>query len=144
MRVLVDTNVLIIGALDLAINKDSPEKKILELLVERKLKLVYSSKLLEEYCRIALKLKDKQFSSWIRYLIITLDSNFVSDNEIEQIKDNFKDKLPKEDLVHFLACVLGGVDYLISNNREFLKKAQNNSFSCMLPSQFLEELKESR
>lgn len=138
MRVLVDTNVFVKGALDSEEERDSPERKIIELLLEGQVTIICTSQLLEEYCRVARRIVHKDFSSWLRHLILTaIKVIFITDSECGVLRDKFRKTVPEEDLDHFVACVVGRADYLISKNREFLKQAKNNSFKCVTPEEFL-------
>lgn len=140
MRVLVDTNVFVKAAIDFAQEKHSDERTIIELLVEKKLEIIYTVPLLEEYSRVAKKLENKEFSSWLRYLLLsTMNPYFVDLYECQELIKRFEAKVPKEDLLHFVACVVGNADFLISMNREFLKKAENKGFSCLTPQEFLKK-----
>ena len=104
--------------------------------------LIYTINLLEEYCRVARRIEGKEFSSWLRYIIISgMKNSFVSLDGSEELFLKFKDKIPKEDLIHFLACIIGRVEYLISKNREFIKKAENKSFKCVTPEEFIKSIK---
>lgn len=141
-RVLVDTNVLVKGALDLYNNKSTTDREIVDLMTEKKVELILTVTLLEEYCKVAKLIMSKDFSGWLRNLIISeLDSFFVSEEAVNELREYFSDKIPKEDLVHFISCIIGKADYLISRNREFLRKAANRGFKCVMPEEFLREYK---
>ncbi len=142
MRVLVDTNVFVIAAIDFATEQHSDEKVIIEHLLDRKMEIIYTVPMLEEYSRVAKRLEDKEFGSWLRYLVISaMESYFVNVDECQEIAKRFEGKIPREDLLHFVACVVGNADYLVSMNREFLKKAENKGFQCVTPKEFLKRTK---
>ncbi len=97
---------------------------------------------MEEYSRVAKRVENKEFGSWLRYLVLSaMDSYFVNVDECEEVARRFEGKIPREDLLHFVACVVGDCDYLISMNREFLKQAQNKGFECVTPKEFLKQSK---
>ena len=142
MRVLVDTNVLVKAAIDFATEQNSNEQRIIELLLDWKMEIIYTVPILEEYSRVAKRLENKEFGSWLRYLVISaMDSYFVNVDECKELVRRFETKVPREDLLHFVACIVGNADYLISLNREFLKKAENKGFHCVTPKEFLNQVK---
>ena len=141
-RCLTDTNVFLVGALDLGDDKPSEEAKIVSLVIERKIRPVLSLRLLSEYHESAKRVVGKDFAGWLRHLILDVSKPvFVSDELCKEIEPKFSGLIPKEDLRHFVSCVVAEADYLISNNREFLKKAKNNYFECVTPKEFLKKAK---
>ena len=141
-KVLIDTNVMIKAALSLAENVSSPESKIVTLSLEGKIRPVITLPFLEEYCRVAKYIINKDFSGWLRKLIIAeLKPVFIQEEVCNELRSEFEGRVPKEDMIHFLACIAGGVSYLISNNREFLRRARNPGFKCVTPQEFLKEMK---
>lgn len=141
-RCLIDTNVFLLGSLDLGDNKSSEEAKIVNLLIERKIRPVLSLRLLSEYHEAAKRVMGKDFAGWLRHLILDVSKPvFVSDELCKEIEPKFSGLIPQEDLRHFVSCIIAEADYLISNNREFLKKSKNNYFECLTPKEFLKEFK---
>ena len=141
-RCLTDTNVFLVGALDLRDDKSSEESKIVTLVIERKIRPVLSLRLLSEYHESAKRVVGKDFAGWLRHLILDVSKPvFVSDELCKEIEPKFSGLIPKEDLRHFVSCVVAEAYYLISNNREFLKKAKNNYFECVTPKEFLKKAK---
>ena len=140
LKCLIDTNIILIGALDLDENKDSDEAKIIKLLTEGKIRPIITLQLLNE-CHMADKrLVDRDFASWLRYLIIDFSKPiFVSDELCQELESKFAEVIPQEDLRHFVSCIIAEADYLVSNNREFLKKFKNNYFECLTPKDFLKK-----
>ncbi|MDI6639410.1 MAG: PIN domain-containing protein [Methanocellales archaeon] len=140
VRALIDTNVVVKAAIDISKGSMSPERKVMESVIKNEIKPVITITLLEEYCRIAKELVDKDFAGWLRNLIVTgMKPVFISDEICEELKPKFEGKLPKEDLIHFLTCIAANANYLITNNREFLMKAKNPIFKCLTPREFLDE-----
>ena len=142
LKCLIDTNVLLIGSLNLAEEKLSDEAKVIKLLIEGKIKPIITLQLLKEYHEAAKRLMDKDFASWLRYLIVDVSKPiFVPDDVCKELEPKFAGLIPKEDLRHFVSCVVSEADYLISNNREFLKKSKNSYFECLTPKEFLSKIK---
>ena len=142
LKCLVDTNIFLVGALDLTQNKDSAESKIIQLLVDGKIRPIMTIQLLNEYHEAAKRLMDKDFASWLRYLVLDVSKPiFVSDEICKELEPKFSGLIPAEDLRHFISCVVAEADFLISNNREFLKKSKNNYFKCLTPEEFLSKTK---
>lgn len=138
LKCLIDTNIILIGALDLADENISDEAKIIKLMVDSKIRPIMTLQLLNEYHEAAKRFMDKDFAGWIRYLIVDVSKPiFVPDDICKEIEPKFINLIPKEDLRHFVSCVIAEADYLISNNRDFLKKAKNNYFKCLTPKEFL-------
>lgn len=142
LKCLIDTNILLIGALDLAEDKSSDEAKIIKLTIDGKIRPIITLQLLNEYHEAAKRLMDKDFAGWLRYLIVDVSKpTFVPDDVCKELEPKFAGLIPKEDLRHFVSCVIAEADYLISNNREFLKKSKNNYFECVTPKEFLKKVK---
>ena len=141
-RCLIDTNVFLVGALDLRYGKSSEEAEIITLLIERKIRTIASLRLLEEYHEAAKRIMGKDFAGWLRHLILDISMPvFASDELCKELEPKFSGSIPQEDLRHFVSCVLAEADFLISNNREFLKKSKNNYFKCLTPEEFLSKTK---
>ena len=142
LKCLIDTNVFLVGASDLAEDKSSDEAKIIKLVVEGRIRPIITLQLLNEYHEAAKRLIDKDFASWLRYLIVDVSKPiFVSDEVCKELESKFAGIIPKEDLRHFVSCIVAEGDYLISNNREFLKKSKNSYFGCLTPKEFLHKTK---
>ena len=138
LKCFVDTNIILIGALDLSENKISDEARIINLVIEGKIRLIVTIQVLNEYHEAAKRLMDKDFAGWLRYLIVDVSKPiFVPDDLCRELEPKFASLIPQEDLRHFVCCVVAEADYLISNNREFLKKSKNNYFKCVTPKEFL-------
>ena len=142
LKCLVDTNVLLIGALDLTEDRDSDESRVIQLLVDGKIRPIMTIQLLNEYHEAAKRLMDKDFASWLRYLILDVSKPiFISDDVCKELEPKFSGLIPKEDLRYFVSCVVAEADFLISNNREFLKKSKNSYFKCLTPKEFMINIK---
>lgn len=142
IKCLIDTNVILSGALDLADDTASDEAKIIKLMVDSKIRPIITLQLLNEYHEAAKRLVDKDFASWLRYLILDVSKPiFVQDDICKELEPKFASLIPEEDLRHFVSCVIAEADYLISNNREFLKSSKNNYFECTTPKEFLRKAK---
>src|SRR3989344_5093786 len=138
LKCLIDTNILLIGASDVDENEDSDEAKIIKLLIEGKIRPIVTIQLLNEYHEAAKRLMDKDFAGWLRYLIVDVSKPiFIPDDVCKELEPKFASLIPKEDLRHFVCCVVAEADYLISNNGEFLKKSKNDIFRCVTPKEFL-------
>ena len=142
LKCLIDTNVILIGALDLANDSLSNEAKIIKLVIDGKIRPIMTLGLLNEYHEAAKRLIDKDFASWLRYLIVGVAKPiFISDEICKELEPKFANIIPKEDVRHFVSCILAEADYLISNNRDFLKKSKNNYFFSLTPEEFLKRQK---
>ncbi|MBN1992565.1 MAG: hypothetical protein JW953_07645 [Anaerolineae bacterium] len=137
LRLLLDTNVFIIGFLD----PDSPEAKLLTLLeTGPKFIVIFSNDLEQQIRRVGKRL---QSSDWVglllHYIWSTLQVEYVyitseEMTEVETISD-----IPREDIGIYLTALRGKTDYLISANHELLKEAaaKQNKFQCLDAEAFL-------
>ena len=141
-RCLIDTNVFLLGSLDLWDNKSSEEAEVVSLVIERKIRPIVSLRLLNEYHESAKRVMGKDFAGWLRHLVLDVSKPvFVSDELCKEIEPKFTGLISAEDLRHFVSCIIAEANCLISNNREFLKKSKNNYFECLTPKEFLKEFK---
>ena len=141
LKCLIDTNVILEGASGLE-DAASDEAKIIKLVIDGKIRPIMTMQLLNECHEAAKRLMDKDFAGWIRYLIVDVSKPlFVPDDVCMEIEPKFAGLMPKEDLRHFAGCVVAEADYLISKNREFLRKSKNDYFECLTPSEFLKKVK---
>ncbi|KXB03440.1 hypothetical protein AKJ47_02230 [candidate division MSBL1 archaeon SCGC-AAA261G05] len=139
-RVLIDTNVMVIGARDYAEDKDTPGSIILKLALKNKIKVIMNPTLLKEYHRVAVDLEGKDLAGWFRNVIMKdLSISYVDETAIKRLMERYDGEVPSEDLPHFASCLLGGVDFLISVNRDFLKKTSKFNFRCVKPKEYLKE-----
>lgn len=143
-RVLIDTNVIIVGARDYDDENETPESKILKMAMDNKLKIVLNPILLDEYHRVAADIVDKDFAGWFRNVIMKdLSTAYVGGEKMREFVGEFEGEIPSEDLPHFASCILTDADYLVSKNREFLKRAEGHGFECVSPGDFLEKTTET-
>jgi predicted nucleic acid-binding protein len=139
MRVLLDTNIFIIGFLEL----DSPEGKLLQKLAETvEVNLIFSNDLEEQIRRVGKRLKSKDWVGqllnriWrdyhVEYVHITLEEM----SEVEAITD-----IPREDIGIYLTALRGRADYFVSANRELLQEAaiRQNRFVCLTAEDFVDQ-----
>lgn len=147
-KVFIDTNVILVGALHLQKDIKSPKSKILKLItrseqVGARLRLVTSLKQIEEIHKAAKILGGKDFAGWLKYLLfVDWRPEIIRREEYLEAMKKFKKKVPEEDLVHF-AVSYSKCDYLISQDREFLKDGSRiqKKVRCLAPKKFQAELK---
>lgn len=137
LRVLLDTNVFIIGFLEL----DSPEGLLLQRLVETSgVILIFSNDLEEQIRRVGKRLKNKDWVGqllnriWrdyhLEYVYITPEEMF----EVEAITD-----IPREDIGIYLTALRGQADYFVSANHQLLQEAaaKQKKFICLDAERFI-------
>jgi len=133
--VLIDTNVIVEGAINLASNVDSPEARIWSAFLQGRLKAAFSDVLLFEVVTVARRLMGKDFASRLRSQILG-KAEVLSKGElfphISQLSE-----VPKEDIVHAALATAVKAKYIISNNREFLRSLKGK-FRCVTPKSFVE------
>jgi predicted nucleic acid-binding protein len=130
-RILLDTNVFIIGFLDL----NSPEAQLLQRIAEDPdIILIFSNDLEEQIRRVGRRLKDKDWVGqllsriWhdyrLEYIYITVGEM----TDVEVISD-----IPNEDIGIYLTALRGQADYFVSANRQLLQEAaaKQNKFECL-------------
>ncbi len=144
MKVLLDTNVYIVAALDLAKNVESVEVKIIKAAINQKFRVVITKELQEQIIRVAKRVGDKDWSSRLIALIwAEVKPIFIPQTYYKDLMKMYENKVPRKDLAIFTAALAGNVDYLVSENREFIKRAAKaqNIFKCLTPEEFVKELK---
>lgn len=129
-RVLLDTNIFIIGFLDLR----SPEARLLDLIARTSdVVLIFSNDLEDQIRRVGKRVQSKD---WVGQLLnriwrdYRLDYVYISPeemNDVEAISD-----IPKEDIGIYLTALRGRADYFISANHQFLREAaaKQKKFEC--------------
>jgi len=142
IRALIDTNILLIGSVDLEKSVDSPEAMAIKKLLAREIKMVTSLKQLEEIHVVARRVLGKSFAGWLRYLLLTeLKPIIIREEAYSPVEAQFRGKIPEEDSTHFAVAVAGKAQFLVSENREFLKKASKcRTVKCVSAQEFLREL----
>lgn len=139
MRLVLDTNIFIIGFIELSAGKETSETEILKDLLYKEKTLLLSTELEEQILRVILRIKNKDFAGLMRHML-------WSDYKIESVNikeknypKNFKELIPRKDLDIFLTAYIGNSDVLITNDKKFLKKAKEclPSFDCFSAEEFM-------
>ena len=134
--VLIDTNVIVEGAINLASSVDSPETRVWSAFVEGKLKAAFSDVLLSEVIAVARRLSGKDFASKLRSQILD-KAEIVPKWRLAPYISRLSGEVPKEDIVHAALATAVRATYVISNNREFLRSLKGE-FECVTPKSFVE------
>lgn len=136
-RVLLDTNIFIIGLLDL----HSPEARLLDRIAKMPdTVLIFSNDLEEQIRRVGKRVQSKD---WVGQLLsqiwrdYRLDYVYISPEEMsnaEVISD-----IPREDIGIYLTALRGRADYFISANHQLLQEAaaKQKKFECFDAESFL-------
>ena len=130
MKVVIDTNVLVSGL----INANGIPAKIITLLLNGKVKILYDNRILFEYNDV-LSRREFGFDSGIiddLLAYIKNDGEFVN---AEFIKMDFSDETDKK---FFEVCKSGEAQYLITGNIKHFPKDK----SIIIPGKFLEKYHE--
>lgn len=125
MRLFLDTNIFIIGAVE----QTSPEADILRWLgyyggVGADAQLIVCKELLEQILRVGRRVGGKDFAGALINRVwrtLTLEFVAVDDEEVQRLL--IKGTVPREDIEIFLAAIQGRVDYFVSENRLLVKAA---------------------
>lgn len=136
-RLLLDTNVFILGFLDFG----SPEGRILLALVNRPdITLILSDELVTQIQRVARRTGNKDWAGYllnriwqdyaIVYVLIPPDEKRALESQTD---------IPREDAGIYLTALLGQAECLISSNHEFVRQAASRQrlFECLNPEEFL-------
>jgi len=139
IRVVLDTNIFIKGAFHEESNKESAQLKSIHLGRNKKFKLILSGEIVEQINRVAKRLRGKDFAGLLQYHTWSdFDIEFVPDEVYKKLKKKYKGKVPRKDLGIFVTAIGGEADYLVSDNRKFLRKAsKQNIFKCINPEEFV-------
>jgi len=142
-KVVVDTNIFIIGFLDFVSGKKSVDADIIRAMLKREFILVLSKELEEQIARVGKRVKDKDWAGYIRSAIwSSAKISFVMIPDDKELMERYKE-VPRKDLLIFLTALFGNADYLVSNNREFIRKAVNTrEFQCLSPDEFVKMMME--
>lgn len=143
MKVLLDTNVYIVAALDLARGVESAEVKIIKAAVNRKFRVVITKELQEQILRVAKRVGSKDWASKLIALIWTeIKPVFIPQTYYKDLMKIYEDKIPRKDLAIFAAALAADIDCLVSENRNFIKEAAKaqSIFRCLTPEEFVYEL----
>jgi len=136
-RLLLDTNVFILGYLDL----DSPEGRILRSLTDYpNVTLILSDELTAQIQRVARRTKNKDWAGYlldriwrdyaVEYVIVTTEEK----RELQGLVT-----IPREDIGIYLTALRGRAECLVSANHEFVQQAavRQHLFECLTPEEFL-------
>lgn len=134
--VLIDTNVIIEGAIHRANDVDSPEARVWFAFLQGRLKAAFSDVLLSEVVVVARRLMGKDFASGLRSQILS-KGKVLSKEELISYVTQLSGKVPKEDISHAALATAVRAEYIISNNREFLRSL-DDKFRCVTPKSFVE------
>ncbi len=143
MRVLIDTNVYVIAALDLARNFESAEVKVIKAAINQKFRVVITKEIQEQILRVAKRVGGKDFASRLVALIWSeIKPIFIPQTYYKTLMRIYEDKIPRKDLAIFTAALVADVDYLISENRELLKKSAEvqDIFDCLTSEEFIDKI----
>jgi predicted nucleic acid-binding protein len=137
-KVVIDTNIFIVGFLDFVGGKKSADADIIRAMLKRDFILVLSKELEEQIVRVGKRVKDKDWAGYIRSAVwSSANISYVMIPEDEVLIERYKE-VPRKDLLIFLTALFGNADYLISANREFIRKAVNaGDFKCLNPDEFV-------
>lgn len=137
-KVVIDTNIFLIGFLDFVSGKKSVDADIIRAMLKREFILVLSKELEEQIARVGKRVKDKDWAGYIRSAIwSSAKISFVMIPEDVRLMERYKE-VPRKDLLIFLTALFGNADYLVSNNREFIRKTVNTrEFQCLTPGEFV-------
>jgi predicted nucleic acid-binding protein len=136
-RLLLDTNVFILGFLDL----DGPEGRILFFLANHPdVRLILSNELVMQIRHVARRTGGKDWAGYlldriwrdyaIEYVTISADEKHA----VETLA-----KIPREDVGIYLTALRGQAECFVSANRELVQQAaaRQNLFECLTPAEFL-------
>lgn len=142
VRAFIDTNVLLIGAVNLALEEETAEVQVVDKLLKGEVKLVTSLKQLEGLTVASRRVLGRDFSGWVRYLILAqINPLIVREREYSETERKYVNRIPDEDLTHFAAAVAGKAQYLVSENHEFLRKAAEcEIIKCVTSAEFITEI----
>lgn len=142
-KVVVDTNIFIIGFLDFVSGNKSVCVDIIRAMLKREFILVLSKELEEQIARVGKRVKDKNWAGYIKSAIwSSAKINYVVIPEDTGLMEQYKE-VPRKDLLIFLTALLGKADYLVSNNREFIRRTVNiGDFKCLTPDEFVKMMRE--
>ncbi|MEK6921090.1 MAG: hypothetical protein AABX82_04355 [Nanoarchaeota archaeon] len=139
MKIVLDTNVFIVGFLSLATGEDCAESRILKELLEKDKTLILSSELEEQIFRVILRVKDKDFAGLVRHILWS--DYYIEFVEIsgKKFPVQWKEIIPRKDLSIFLTAHFGNADFLVTNDIDFLQKAKKckPAFLCLRPQEFV-------
>ncbi len=141
IRVLVDTNIFIVGFLGLSQREENGESQVLcQLADQQRFTLLFSGELSDQIRRVAHRVGGKDWAGLLlSFVWQTFDIEVVPIPELVEIFEGYKGKIPSEDILIFITATLGQADCLISRNHEFIRQAmaEQDAFECFTPAEFL-------
>ena len=141
IRILVDTNVFIVGFLGLSQQEENVESQILRQLADqRRFTLLFSNELSGQIRRVARRVGGKDWTGLLlNFIWQTFNIEIVLIPELIEVFERYKGKIPSEDILVFVTATLGQADCLISRNHEFVRRAvaEQDAFECLAPAEFL-------
>lgn len=142
-RAVLDTNIFVDGFADTRRGINSAEASVLKYLVRKEIVLVFSDVLEEQILRVAKRIVNKDYSGLLRYFIWeSFNIDYLSVQKQSEVIEKYED-IPGKDLLIFLTALCGNADYLVSNNRKFIREAVNKGeFKCLTPEGFILEFQE--
>ena len=142
VRVVLDTNIFIFGYSDLP--DTQVERQVLQRLSGNpRFILLLSVELEDQILRVARRVQDKDWAGLLRYFLWSdFNVEFVFLPPIESLQQTQHEAMatiPRKDRLIFLTALLGSADYLVSNNRAFVRSAAEGQslFGCVTPKAFL-------
>jgi len=141
VRVLVDTNIFIVGFLGLSQQEESVESQILRQLADqRRFTLLFSNELSDQIRRVARRVGGKDWTGLLlNFIWQTFNIEIIPIPELIEVFERHKGRIPSEDILIFVTATLGQADCLISRNHEFVRQAMaaQDAFECLTPAEFL-------
>ena len=141
IRVLVDTNIFIVGFLGLSQQEESVESQILRQLADqRRFTLLFSNELSDQIRRVARRVGGKDWTGLLlNFIWQTFNIEIVLIPELIEVFERYKGKIPSEDILVFVTATLGQANCLISRNHEFIRRAvaEQDASECLAPAEFL-------
>jgi predicted nucleic acid-binding protein len=141
IRVLVDTNVFIVGFLGLSQQEENVESQVLRQLADQqRFTVLFSNELSDQIRRVARRVGGKDWAGLLLNLIWqTFNIEIVPIPELIEVFEEYKGKIPSEDILIFVTATLGQADCLISRNHEFIRQAmaEQDALDCLAPAEFL-------
>ncbi len=141
VRVLVDTNIFIVGFLGLSQQEKGVESQILRQLADqRRFTLLFSNELSDQIRRVARRVGGKDWAGLLlNFIWQTFNIEIIPVPELIEVFERYNGKIPSEDILVFVTAVLGQADCLISRNHEFIRQAmaEQETFECLAPAEFL-------
>lgn len=134
MRLVLDTNVFVVGFIDLAAGVVSPETRILVWLMRKEAALLLSQPIEEQIMRVIMRVKNKDFAGLVRH---AMWSDF--DVEFVHVAKAITARVNRKDAGIFGTAFEGNADCLVSNNARFLEEAKQSQkrFECISPLEFV-------